>query len=114
MFLSGNYTGEPDELIFTMYPEHYVFENNSDYAMDVRLNTFMKRLYEQAKAGVFVTKSLKHKPVMVKEQDLFDYSRKRFKTDTELLDWMQERVREGHASGRVFDFYVKYTEKWLK
>lgn len=112
--LNGNYTGQPDELLFTLYPDRYEFANNQDFVTDIRLNTFLKRLYDQAKQGKFVTKSLYHKPIQVKEKDLFDATKKRFKNDAELLDWMQARIREGHSSGIVFDYYVKYSARWMQ
>ncbi len=112
-FLNGNYLGIPDEPIFTLYPDEYVFSKNQDFVSDVRLNTFLKRLYTQIKDGILVTKSLSHRPHNATQEELFDHTKKRFKNEQDLYQWMQERIREGHASGIVFDYYVKYREKWL-
>jgi hypothetical protein len=113
-FLNGSYNGTPDESIFTLYPDEYIFSKNSDFVEDVRLNTFLKRLYTQIKEGTLVTKSLQHKPQDFTTDQLFDVSKRRFKNDQELLTWMHARIREGHPRGQVFDFYTKYCEKYFK
>lgn len=112
-YLCGNYTGEPDELLFTLYPDRYIFEENQDYIQDVRFHTFLKRLYEQAKTGVLITKSLKHKKENGTEKAIFDLTKKRHHDETELYAWCQERVREGHASGLVFQYYGNYADKYF-
>lgn len=113
-FLNGTYQGIPDEPLFTLYPDEYVFAKNSDYLEDVRLHTFLKRLYSQIKSNQVVTKSLSHKPALTTQAELFDFTKKRFKNEKDLLDWMQERIREGHARGIAFDYYIKYTAKWFE
>jgi len=113
IFLNGTYTGLPDEKIVTLYPDEYVFETNSEYVTDPRLNSFLKKLYTQAKEGKFVKSALMSKPKFSKADELFDLSKKRFATEPELYDWMQKRIREGHAHGEVKNFYFKYREKYF-
>lgn len=112
VYLNGSYTGIPDELIFTLYPDEYVFEKH-ELALDERLNAFLSRLYKQAKEGKFEKRLLMNKPKYNSSAENFDISKKRFKTEQELYEWMQKRQREGHAKGEVLDFYLKYREKWL-
>jgi len=109
-FLDGKFSGEPDELIVTLYPDKYVFEKNETYTNDIRLNTFLKRLYEQAKEGIIVTKSLIHKPKVSVD---FDINKLRFKNEPELYKWMQLKIKEGNPVGLVTNFYLKYREKHL-
>jgi hypothetical protein len=112
VYLNGSYTGIPDELLFTLYPDEYVFEKN-EFVSDPRLQTFLSRLYNQAKEGKFEKILLNHKAKFGTASELFDISKKRFKHEQELYDWMQKRIREGHAQGEVLNFYLKYREKWL-
>lgn len=112
-YLNGTYQGVPDEAIFTLYPDEYVFSNNQDFIENVRLNTFLTRLYEQSRTGEFITKSLYHKPENRTADDLFNEAKKRFDKEPQLHAWIQERIREGHPRGIVFDYYVKYCAKWF-
>lgn len=110
-FLNGQYTGITDELIFSLYPDEYIFASNQDYVQNIRLNTFFKRLYSQVKEGKLVTKSLMHKPTSSTVDELFDVTKYNFKTEPELYAWIEDRRRDGHPDGRVWQFYIEYRKK---
>lgn len=112
-YLNGQYTGTPDELIFILMPDTYIFGNNEDFVTNIRLNTFFKRLYEQVKKGELVTKSLCHKSGNFTEENLFDVTKKRFLTEPALYTFMQNMIKDGHAFGLVMNFYNNYKKRWL-
>jgi hypothetical protein len=106
-YLNGNYYGNPDELILTLYPQEYVFGKNQTYIEDVRLNTFLKRLYSQSRNGEIVTKSLSHISEFKTIDKLFDVSQPRFKNEMALQEWCDVRRKEGHAPGLVYNYYLE-------
>lgn len=108
-FLNGNYQGVPDEKIITLKPDLFIIHND-EYLEDIRLNTFFNRIYTQAKQGNIITKSVVHKS---KEDKSFDLTKRRFKNEPELYNFMQLKLREGYPFGEVMNFYHKYKEKFL-
>lgn len=112
-FINGNYTGQADEWIFTLFPDGFEFSDNPDFALNKEFRTFLDRLYEQAKTGNFVTKSLIKKQRTVSEKELFDVNKRNHKSAYELLLFCDRRKQDGYAEGQVDHYYREYMRKYF-
>jgi hypothetical protein len=110
-YLNETLTASSQELILILRPNSYEFGVNRDYINDLRLGTFLSRMYEQIKHGVIVTKSLSHKSGNPKEQYLFDVRKTQFNNEMELHKYILARAREGWPDDVVTNFFVKAKEK---
>jgi hypothetical protein len=110
-YLNETITSSSQELILILYPNKYEMGENRDFKNDLRLGTFLSRLYDQIKNGTIITKSLSHKPTSAKEKDLFDIRKHSFTNEMELHKYCLQRTRDGHADDLVLNFYSAYKEK---
>lgn len=106
-FLANN-----DDLILSIEPISYVVTNDN-YILNERLNSFLKRLYQQLRQGKIVTKDLADKRNIKNEEEVFDLSKKRFNDEHELLEYAIKRVKEGYPEGNVKRYFYKYKQQYL-
>jgi hypothetical protein len=111
-FYFKSYLGDTNEIILSLKPlEYQVF--HSKLITNERIVRFLSRFYDQIKRGKIITKELTDKPYRKNEVDLFSLSEKRFKNQSELLDWIIKKGKEGFSEGQLQNYFYKYTEKFL-
>lgn len=106
-FLSGN-----DEWILTMMPDSYSLGNQELIVTDHRLKDFLTLFYKEITSGKEVIKQIIHPIKHSIEEELFDWRKKRFKTEAELHAFVIKQIDLKKNSEMVMDFFRKYREKW--
>lgn len=111
-FYFKSYLGDTDEEILILKPKEYRLKHQKLISNE-RIVRFLERFYKQINQGKIITKDLTDKPYRKNEVDLFSLSEKRFKNQSELLNWMLEKGKEGAPQGQLLNYFHKYTEKYL-
>jgi hypothetical protein len=110
-YFNGKYYGTPDEWIFTLYPDKFIFGNNKEINESKRFYQFLQRLYEGNNNAVFDPAKIIHKPIAISEADLFDYTRKKpnIQNDRQLLDFYHVHRQAGKVEeSMLYNFVVQY------
>lgn len=107
-----NHQMSAPELILSLNPANFSYGNNEKIVTDVRLFTFLNRLYEQIRQNNIVTKSLQHKAQLISENDLYSTAYKRFKSEKELIVFVQKMIASGENAEKVMNFYREYKDKY--
>lgn len=110
IFINGNFRGDPDEKICTLYPTHWQMGKNQEWIENFRFTGFLKRLYAQVKDGQMDLTQLLHKGNPKTIDQLLDPTKKRFNTHEELYEFVEKSIREGINRKHVYAFLTKYQE----
>jgi hypothetical protein len=111
-FFFKAYLGDSNEIALLLRPTDYSLVHPK-LITNERLVRFLQRFYDQMNRGKIITKDLTDKPYRRNEQDIFSLNEKRFKSQTELLDFIVKKSNEGFPDGQLQNFFFKYTEKYL-
>ncbi len=103
---------KPDELIFILTPTDLRMGNNDSIIEDQRLQTFLSNFYKQIHAGNVVTKDIKDPAKHQNVDDIMTVTRRIFKNERELLEFVTKKIAEGIPQGVCMDYFHKYKEKF--
>jgi hypothetical protein len=101
------------ELVLTCYPDRYEFGENAMYLTNERLNKFLIELYKFIKEGKPIDKIITSKPLVTKDEDVFNLRTMWLKTDDQLHEYIVLLSKRGYPPGQIQDFYIKYRRKFF-